>query len=173
MNRSLLLVLITVWASGRVANAPLATSPPSPPADWLAWQAKRKESVAGTNGWTTLVGLHWLLEGRNSAGSDPTNHVVLPRTRAAANVGSFVRAGRDVRFEAAPSIVATIAGKPVQSVKLQSDAGLKPTVLQIGQLSVIVIERGERIDCACAIQKPQPAPSFTDSSISLTIRRGG
>jgi uncharacterized protein (DUF1684 family) len=145
MNRPSLLVPITIIVCSCVTNALAATSHPSPPADWLAWQAKRKESVAGTNGWTTLVGLHWLLEGRNFAGSNPTNQVVLPGKRAAASVGSFVRAGRKVRFEAASAIIAAVEGKPVQSVNLQSDAALKPTVLQIGQLSVIVIERGERI----------------------------
>jgi uncharacterized protein (DUF1684 family) len=117
----------------------------APPADWLAWQAKRRESLAGPNGWTTLAGLHWLEEGRNSAGSSPTNHVVLPRRRAAASIGNFVRAGRVARFEAAPGVVATVAGKPVQAVELQSDAALDPTVLQIGPLSIIVLERGERI----------------------------
>lgn len=117
----------------------------APPDDWLAWQARRIESLAGPNGWTTLTGLHWLEEGRNSAGDSPANQVVLPRRRAAASIGGFVRTGRSVRFEAAPGVLATVAGKPVRAVELQSDAALDPTVLQIGPLSIIVLERGERI----------------------------
>lgn len=117
----------------------------APPADWIEWQTQRRESLAGPNGWTTLTGLHWLVEGRNSAGSSSTNQVVLPRNRVAASVGSFVRSGRLVRFEAAPGVLATIAEKPAHAMELQSDAAPDPTVLQIGILSIIVLERGERI----------------------------
>jgi uncharacterized protein (DUF1684 family) len=131
--------------AGCKSNEAASRNTSAPPADWLAWQAKRRESLVGTNGWTTLAGLHWLEEGRNSAGSSPTNHVVLPRRRAAASIGSFVRSSRAVRFEAAPGVVATAAGKPVPVLELKSDAALDPTVLQIGPLSIIVIERGERI----------------------------
>src|SRR4030095_14618305 len=43
------------------------------PPDWMAWRERRKESVAGTNGWITLIGLHWLREGPTSIGTDPAN----------------------------------------------------------------------------------------------------
>ena len=115
------------------------------PDDWLAWQAKRRESVAGTNGWTTLIMRHWLAEGRNPVGSDPTNHAILPRGRAAASVGTFVRNGRTVRFEATPGVLATINGQPVQSAELKSDTNAEPTKLFIGGLSFVLIERGERL----------------------------
>ncbi len=74
----------------------------SPAEDWAAWRARRSASLGSSNGWTTLVGLHWLREGRNFAGSDPTNNVVFPAGRAPASVGIFVRAGRSVQFEATP-----------------------------------------------------------------------
>jgi uncharacterized protein len=134
------LVLIGCKSSDR-ANRKSSKSP----ADWLAWKATRLESIAGPNGWTTLTGLHWLQEGPNTAGGSPANQVVLPRQRVAASIGRFVRTGRLVRFEAAPGIVATVEGKPVQAVELQSDALLDPTVLRVGPLSIIVLERGERI----------------------------
>jgi len=115
------------------------------PADWLAWQAKRRESVAGTNGWTTLIMRHWLEEGANHVGSDSTNHAILPRGRAAARVGTFVRTGRSVRFEAAPGVVATIDGQPIRLAELKSDTNAEPTKIFVGGLLFVLIERGERL----------------------------
>src|SRR5882762_4010790 len=115
-NFGLLLLVIVLVAPGCAApGLSAANKRPTPssaraPSDWLDWQAKRRESIAGTNGWTTLVGRYWLAEGTNCAGADPTSQVVLPRDRVAASIGAFVRQGRSVRFQAAPGVVATVAG---------------------------------------------------------------
>lgn len=129
-----------------------STSPPSNKvagedalAGWRTWQAKRVQSVAGTNGWTTLVGLHWLREGTNTAGSAPENDIMLPKERAGARVGSFVRNGRQVRFVAAPGVELTVKGEKVREVAMDSDEHEVPTKLRLGQLAVVVIERGERM----------------------------
>ncbi|HRI15913.1 MAG TPA: DUF1684 domain-containing protein [Verrucomicrobiota bacterium] len=127
------------------AMAELAARQTSPPKDWIEWQAKRRESVAGTNGWTTLVGRHWLREGMNFAGADPTNQAVLPAGRSPTSLGRFVRAGRSVRFEAAPGVEATINGKPVQTADLESDRDGNPTGDYVGPLSFVIIERGDRV----------------------------
>lgn len=115
------------------------------PADWLEWQAKRRESLAGSNGWTTLVARHWLTEGRTTAGAHRTNQLVLPAERAPAHVGVFQRTRRQVRFEAAPGITATIDGQPIRSATLASDLSNAPTRVVIGPLTMTVIERGDRI----------------------------
>lgn len=144
MNRSLFGLVLCLWAAGCATKSPVVSGTALPP-DWLAWQAKRRESIAGTNGWTTLILRHWLAEGRNFVGSDPTNHAVLPRRRAAARIGTFVRQGSIVRFEAVPGVLATIDGRPVQSAELKSDTNAAPTKLLIGPLSFVLIERGERL----------------------------
>jgi uncharacterized protein (DUF1684 family) len=145
MNGRAIPILVLLLAPKLAAFGQLQNQTQTVPEKWLAWQAQRRESVAGTNGWSTLVGLFWLREGRSFAGSEATNQVLLPPKRAAANVGSFVRDGREVRFEAAPGAVAAVSGKRVHSARLQSDADSNPTKLQLGPLSVSVIERGERI----------------------------
>lgn len=117
----------------------------SGPSDWLAWQARRTESLVGTNGWTTLVARHWLAEGANFVGSDPTNHVVLPPGRAPGSVGNFARQAKSIRFETAPGVSATVAGQAVGSADLTSDAGGAPTILRVGDLTFVVIERGDRL----------------------------
>jgi uncharacterized protein (DUF1684 family) len=144
MNCSVPLMVVALLAAGcALPSGPAGGA--QAPADWLAWQAKRRESVAGTNGWTTLVMRHWLVEGRNFMGTDPTNHAVLPRGRAADSIGSFIRQGRTVRFEAAPGVQAIIDGQAVSSAEFKSDTNAQPTKMFIGPLSFIVIERGERL----------------------------
>jgi uncharacterized protein (DUF1684 family) len=144
LNRRCLLFVLALWTFRLMAAEPLPT-PASAPADWLAWQAKRRESIAGTNGWATLVGLHWLAEGPNYAGSDPTNNAVLPVGRAPAAVGTFTRDGQSVTFAAAPGVSATANGQKVITVLMRSDAEPDPMRLQIGELSILVIARGDRL----------------------------
>ena len=82
-------------------------------AEWREWRAKRLESIAGTNGWATLVGLLWLHEGTNTLGSDPANDLRLPIGRAPKVAGIIIRSGTQARFVAAPGLNATLDGKPV------------------------------------------------------------
>ena len=39
---------------------------------------RRLERLKGERGWLNLAGLHWLEEGENSFGSDPSNNIVFP-----------------------------------------------------------------------------------------------
>jgi len=115
------------------------------PADWLAWQKSRTESIGGTNGWTTLIGLDWLREGDNSAGSDPTNQAVVNSTSVPANIGVFTRQGMGVTFTPAQGVDVRVKGQPIGKLELQTDASPNPTKLQIGPVSVVVIQRGDRL----------------------------
>ncbi|MCC7373392.1 MAG: DUF1684 domain-containing protein [Verrucomicrobiales bacterium] len=141
----LLIVGLSALVFGCQTRPPSSASAGAGPADWLAWQAKRRESIAGTNGWTTLVARHWLTEGATTVGSHSMNSVVLPEGRAPSTVGRFVRTGRVVRFEAGPGVEARVLGEPVRESILQSDVDGHPTVLRVGDLSFVVIERGERL----------------------------
>lgn len=120
-------------------------SRPAPPPEWMAWKARRLESVGGTNGWTTLVGLHWLAEGTNTAGTAGTNQIVFDTPNLPAAFGTFVRAGLRVKFLAAPGADIRVAGNPVNTLELVTDAEEKPTRLESGPASVVVIQRGDRL----------------------------
>jgi uncharacterized protein (DUF1684 family) len=110
------------------------------------WKAKRVASLKGDDGWLSLVGLHWLKEGVNKIGSDPSNEVVLPEGKSPRVAGSLFLNGGAVRIEARPGSGITSEGKPVTSLDLTSDAdGGKPTVLKLGTLTFHVIKRGERL----------------------------
>jgi uncharacterized protein (DUF1684 family) len=115
------------------------------PPDWLAWQAKRHQSIAGTNGWLTLAGLHWLKEGDNWVGTGPTNQVVLPPGKAPDRVGLLSRSGKIVRFRAVPGSGVTVSNTPVADIDLVSDAGETPTRLNVAGLTFWVLDRGDRM----------------------------
>jgi uncharacterized protein (DUF1684 family) len=58
-----------------------------------AWQEGRLKRLQAEDGWLSLVGLGWLKEGTNSAGSDGKADVVFPEGAPRA-VGTFTRSGR-------------------------------------------------------------------------------
>src|SRR5215212_6421081 len=110
------------------------------------WKSKRLANLKGEDGWLSLVGLHWLKEGENKLGSDPSNEVPLPEGRSPRAAGSIFLDGGAARIEARPDSGITSEGKPVTSLELKSDAdGGEPTVLKLGTLAFHVIKRGERL----------------------------
>lgn len=139
MSTLVLALGAALWFPGCASRSTVSV-----PEDWTKWRAKRHQSIGGTNGWSTLVGLHWLDEGRNSVGADATNRVVLPAGRAAGAVGVFVRDGRMVRFVANPLADVTVAGARVGEIEMVTDVAEEPTVLAVGPLKLTVIARGEQ-----------------------------
>ncbi|HUM12511.1 MAG TPA: DUF1684 domain-containing protein [Myxococcaceae bacterium] len=115
-------------------------------ADTRAWQQQRLQRLQSEDGWLTLVGLGWLKEGPNTAGSDRKAMVVFPEG-APANVGTFTRAGSAVAFQPAPGVAVTRAGKPFTGGPVQTDqeGRAEPDILQLGRLRFQLIARGERI----------------------------
>ena len=106
-----------------------------------AWRAGRVDRLTSDTGWLTLTGLFWLKQGENSFGRAAANALLLDNTSLADTAGSFVLAGRQVRFVAAPGAGVTHDGRAVSSLDLTSDAQGEPTVLASGSLRFFVIER--------------------------------
>ena len=106
-----------------------------------AWRAGRVDRLTSDTGWLTLTGLFWLKQGENSFGRAAANALLLDNTSLADTAGSFVLAGRQVCFVAAPGAGVTHDGRAVSSLDLTSDAQGEPTVLASGSLRFFVIER--------------------------------
>jgi len=159
MHRYVLMGLLLTFASGCATRDAADQGSPIAPADWLACQEKRHESIGGTNGWSTLIMLHWLEEGTNTIGTDPENQAVLPQGRAAAHVGTFIRSGKTVRFQAAAGVQAVVDNESIQSIEVRSDTNPKPSKIYIGDLSIVVIERGERL--GLRVRDPQAPTRLT------------
>jgi uncharacterized protein len=93
--------------------------------------------------WLPLAGLFWLKPGENSFGSDAKNAIVFPK--GPGHAGSFVLQGKKVTAQFAPGTNATISGKPATMAELQPDTAGDPTVVELGNLRLHVIVRGERV----------------------------
>jgi uncharacterized protein (DUF1684 family) len=135
-------VLSSILAAGCGAAAPSTRAGAELDA-WNAWRESRRESIAGENGWITLIGLHWLDEGETTLGSDPGSGIVLPADRAPAHVGTLVLEGGAVVF--VPSAGAAIEGVPVtERTGLVADDPGPATTVEVGSLRMHVIARSDR-----------------------------
>ena len=109
------------------------------------WRAQRVANLTSESGWLTLVGLYWLKEGENTFGRAKSNSLVLEHAALPASAGSFVLRNGRVRFVARSGSGVTIAGKPVTTIDLVSDAQAEPTVLSAGSLQFFVIQRVDKL----------------------------
>ena len=136
--------LLVGCGGGHVGSGPRTGSPEK--ADWTRWQAERRESIAGTNGWASLVGLHWLPEGPSTGGTRPGLDHVFPAGRAPEVVGVWHRRGPGVHLEPAPGVELLKNGLPFTGGTLATDAhGARPDTLSVGGLRITVIDRGGRL----------------------------
>jgi len=85
--------------------------------------------------WLSLVGLHWLRPGLNRVGSDPASEVPLPP--GAARSGTLTVSDDGVVADG------DLTGH--EAVRLVSDLHGEPTLLELGNLRLCVIDRGGRL----------------------------
>lgn len=123
--------------------APASFDPAAHRAEIEAWQKRRSERLQAEDGWLTLVGLHWIEEGKSRIGSAAGNDVVLAAA-APPSVGTIMLKAGKTTFE--PATAVTIDGAPVQgSVELRDDHHESgPTIVQMGTMRFNVIRRGDR-----------------------------
>jgi len=108
------------------------------------WRAERLAALTREDGWLSLVGLFWLEEGENTAGSAEGSDLVFPPP-APERIGTFHRQGEEVRFEKAPDLELTANGEPLgDRITLISDAEGEPTLLEFDSFDFYLIQRGER-----------------------------
>lgn len=109
-----------------------------------AWRTQRQAELTRPDGWTSLVGLHWLDPGTHRVGSGADNGIRL--ALGPAHLGVFtVRAGK-VRFVADTDV--TIDGTPARGGELRSDAdpgGASLIGFDDGKGQALVIARGGRL----------------------------
>src|SRR5262245_53855588 len=142
-------MLIRIAALGLVA---LAAADPAWVKQVEAWRAKHEADY--TRDYVPLVGLSFLKEGANAAGSAATSQVVLPK-RVPAAVGRFIHRDGRTRFEPQAGSGVTLNEKPVTApIDLRSDGDEGgPDRLRIGDVSFWVHTSGDRR--AIRIHDPQ------------------
>ena len=116
--------------------------------DVETWRQGRLQRLQKADGWLSLIGLHWLLEGEQSIGSAPDNAIVL--NAGPAHLGVVRVQGAAIEFAAAedgPQVMVTDSGnwRPDGDRvwhTLAPDTGGKPSLVSVETISFLVIERG-------------------------------
>ena len=108
------------------------------------WRRRMDESLRADRGWLTLAGLFWLNEGTNHFGANPDNEIVLPGESAPAHAGSFAFQAGTATLHAQASAGVAVNGQPATTARLHSDADAAPDLVTIGDLTMLVIQRGKR-----------------------------
>ena len=108
------------------------------------WRAQRIIDLNRPDGWTSLVGLHWLDPGVHRVGSDTDNGIRL--AMGPAHLGVFTVRDGKASFVADTEV--TVDGQPSRGGALRSDtspAGASVIGFDGGNGLVTVIERGGRL----------------------------
>lgn len=108
------------------------------------WREQAERSLRADDGWLTVAGLFWLKEGDNRLGSGKGNEIELPAGSAPARAGVIRFQSGKAELQIAPGVRAALNGKPVVSAVMRPDSDGKPDVLTLGDLSLFVIQRGDR-----------------------------
>lgn len=115
-------------------------------AAWDAWRAERHESLAGEEGWLSLVALGWLDGASTTFGSDPGSQLVLPADHAPPRIGRIDVRDGVVWLVPEPGVAITRDGAPVTGeLALTPDDPGPPTMLAVGPLRMHVIARAGRL----------------------------
>jgi uncharacterized protein len=97
------------------------------------FRADREKSLVREDGWTTVVGLSWLKEGDNRAGSDPKADVPLPPSLPA-QAGVFTLKSGHVRFQPA-------AGVKLPAKEVKPDSA---EAITLGTVKFFLIQRNDK-----------------------------
>lgn len=148
------LVLLSLTACERGTDTPASAAgtsaaPSATDAQFLAedaaWRAQRKEDLLKPDGWTSLIGLHWLELKAHYLGSSPGSGIRL--AMGPAKMGLLQQNEVRLFFTPERGTVLTLDGKPLQGrVELGSDHDEAPSVIGFdeGKGVLTVIQRGER-----------------------------
>lgn len=159
LHRTAVLVFAVAFALS-CGPAPDPAPDPDYRAEIDAWHAQREARLAAADGWLSLVGLHWLEEGPNPIGNDPSAAVPLEAPGIPPEAGTILLEGEDLTIEPHAGAAILLGGVAVTGHRTvatdAADGG--PDVYSIGRLRFHVIERGGRF--AVRVKDPQ-APTRT------------
>jgi len=96
------LFLAGLLMSGALATSGLEARQQDDAAALAKFRTDRVATLTRDSGWLTVAGLHFLSQGDNRLGSDPSNDIVLDFASVPAHVGVITVDGTSVRIKAAP-----------------------------------------------------------------------
>lgn len=111
------------------------------------WQTKRVTRLTSETGWLTLCGLFWLKEGENTFGSDSSNLIVFPPSKAPKFAGSLLLDHGAIRMQAKHDVATKIKDSLVTTAIMKTDGegSEDPTTVSLESLFFYVIKRGDQL----------------------------
>lgn len=138
-------------------------------AEFATFRQEREGRLKQPTSWLTLVGLYWLHEGDNSAGSAPTAEIIFPPSLPS-SLGTFVVPGPDgaaAELRTIGGFTVTVEGQegqPAQDnqtlVALFADTSGKGTVLRSGSVTFYLIERQGKLGVRIKDSESETFKSF-------------
>ncbi|WKZ52393.1 MAG: DUF1684 domain-containing protein [Anaerolineales bacterium] len=109
----------------------------------LKFRAEREARLRDNErSWLSLAGLYWLEEGNNAFGSDPENDIQLGYAAVPARAGVFQYRNSAVVLRVNDGVEMTCNGAPVKSKALRMDIEENPDFIELGNLLMVVLKRG-------------------------------
>lgn len=115
-------------------------------AEQQAWREERRASLLKPDGWSSLIGLHWIEPGSHYVGSDADNGIRIEI--GPEHLGLLHRKGDVMRFVPESNVAVSLDGKPLTgatTLKVDTDQGGPSTIgFDEGNGIATVIKRGDR-----------------------------
>ncbi|WP_421568938.1 DUF1684 domain-containing protein [Stenotrophomonas sp. PD6] len=148
---SLFAVTLFLAACGPQDRAPVIPSAAASAAldfqdEHTQWVSQRSADLSKPDGWTSLIGLHWIEAGKGSVGGGADNAIRL--SIAPERLGEVEQRADGVYFQVAAGVPVTVDGKPVQGeVRLDPEGAGAGTKLGYdeGKGQITAIKRGQRL----------------------------
>lgn len=111
----------------------------------LEWRQSRLERLTAESGYLALAGLYWLKDGEYTLGSADDNDFVVRKGAAQAHACIIRHHQGATTVEALEGTTLRVDGTPITAaVQLSPDTSGDPNVIELGDLSFYLIERGDR-----------------------------
>jgi uncharacterized protein len=140
-----LLLCAALAACGGEDAAIVPKADPQYQAEIEQWRQLRREDLTRPDGWTSLVGLHWLTLKAHYAGSQRSGIKLM---HGPPSLGMFSHQGERVFFTPEAGVALTLDGQPLGRgrIELYDDRKPVPSVLGFddGKGQLTVIRRGDR-----------------------------
>lgn len=142
-RRAVIAIIAIASAACRgTSTAPADVSPDEARTQTEAWRAKHETDYR--RDYASIAGLHFLVEGPQTAGSGADNDIILPPSTPA-RMGRFVLQGESVRFEPEPGAGVRLRDQPFTApLMLVDDGAPKADELVVGHFRMVIHRSGAR-----------------------------
>jgi uncharacterized protein (DUF1684 family) len=133
-------------------NAMQGESITSYSAELFKWRAEQTANLKRPEGFLSVAGLDWLVEGDNSVGSGPDCQVRLSATSCPPQLGTLKRIGGLVSLKLAEGVSIHVTKDSGEAIEIRGSRSQLPVTLRsdstrvsVGKVTFMVITRGSRV----------------------------